>query len=137
MAKRILAFLLCFALMEVALAHPPGTGSVSYAHDLKPMIDKNPLLAELLKENFSIANDMAMGTRIGDETAPAIDGARIGPYYVDAVWHSKHGNKPVSLTIYTDVQFFDASGKLLGNDFHNATRIVETFSGISIEEPDD
>lgn len=131
------AFVLSFVLIPVTLAHPPGTGSVSYNQDLLPIIEKNLLLSTLLKENFTVTSDMAMGTRIGSTAAPALGGSRIGPYYVNAIWHSKSGDKPVLLTIYTDVQFFGASGKLLGSDWRRAKKVVETFDGISIEKPDD
>lgn len=134
--KQILAALLCAIVMQLALAHPPGTGSVSYKQDLLPIIDQNPLLSSLVKEDFTVTNDTAMGTRIGDSMAPALGGTRIGPYYVDAIWHSKSGDKPVSLTIYMDVQFFDKSGKLLGDDIEQAVKVVETFDGIGIEKSD-
>ena len=123
---KFLVFILGFALISLALAHPPGTESVSYNQDLLPIIDKNHLLSTFLKENFTMTNDPAMGTRIGNTAGPALSGTRIGPYYVNAIWHSKSGDRPVSLTIYTDVQFYDASEKLLGSDFQRAKKLVET-----------
>ena len=133
--KNILVALLCAVVMPLAFAHPPGTGLVSYKQDLLPIINANPLLSSLVKEEFTVTNDTAMGTRIGDSMAPALGGTRIGPYYVDAIWHSKSGDKLVSLTIYTEVQFFDNSGKLLGDDIGSAAKVVETFDGIAIEKP--
>ena len=110
-------------------------GSVSFAEDVLPLIKTRPKFEEFIRDTFHIT-DTGWGVRIGNEAMPHLGGARMGPYEFQAVWHSRHGDVPVTLVVDTDIKFFDRKGREIRNgQLKNAINFKEMFTSIEIEPP--
>ena len=125
-SKAIFLALLLIPLTSMA------DGSVSFKDDLVPLLQKKPLLLQLIQESFTVHGD-PMGVRIGNEAAPGLGGTRIGPYVIPLIWHSSKGDVSAKLTLNTATTFYDKDGHVLGDDIHNATKVVEAADSISID----
>lgn len=126
MKKMIVSLLLFIPLNAFA------DGSVSFKADILPILKKQPLVAQFVTESFSVVSDPE-GVRIGDTVIPSLGGARIGPYTMDVVWHSRKGDVPAELTINTKNSFFDKDGNQLTSDLHTAAKVSQEFDSFSLQ----
>ena len=121
--------------LNLIAAPARADGSVSFVADVLPLIKARPNFEEFIRSTFHIT-DTGWGVRIGNEVMPHLGGARMGPYEFQAVWHSRHGDVPVTLVVDTDIKFFDRKGREIRNgQLKNAANLKETFSAIEIEPP--
>ena len=130
-----LAFCAIASSLSLIAAPAQADDSVSFTADVLPLIKARPAFEKFIRDTFHIT-DTGSGVRIGNEATPHLGGARMGPYEFQAVWHSRHGDVPVTLVVDTDIRFFDRKGREIRNgQLKNATDLKETFSAIKIEPP--
>lgn len=122
--------LLIIFFIHIGLTY--ADGSVSYKNNILPIIKQNSFMANFIENTFKIEGD-AEGIRLGNDVAPAVSGSRTGPYTMKAFWRSPSGDIPATLTIYTQIKFYDEKGNLLKDDITSATKIIETFDSLSLE----
>ncbi|HEY2021548.1 hypothetical protein [Paraburkholderia sp.] len=124
--------LFCALLVPTAYAE----GSISFIDNILPMLKERPQFKDFIAQSFSVT-DTGWGIRIDSPTMPHMSGARMGPYRFQAIWHSPHGDTPVTLVIDTKTEFFDSHRRqITGSDLRGATSISETLDSIEVEPPE-
>ncbi|MCP5535348.1 MAG: hypothetical protein H7A51_03835 [Akkermansiaceae bacterium] len=104
-------------------------GSVSFADDVKPLLDQQPALKKLILDTFEVSN-IGVGVRLGRHFTE-LGGARIAPYEFEAT--SKVSGKKFLLTIHCKTVFVLANGKEAGEDeIFSATETRQTFTHFSV-----
>ncbi|MFT4065767.1 hypothetical protein [Paraburkholderia sp.] len=128
----LIAGLLSALLVSTACAE----GAISFNDNIVPMLKDRQQFKEFISQSFSVT-DTGWGVRIDSPTMPHMGGVRMGPYRFQAIWHSPHGDTPVTLVIDTKTEFFDSHRrKINGSDLRGATSITETLDSIEIEPPE-
>jgi hypothetical protein len=137
MSRRLCVNSLIGALTGVLLVTAArAEGSVSFSDDIMPMLEKRPQFERFIVQSFSVL-DTGWGVRIDSPLLPHMGGVRTGPYRFQAVWHSAHGDVPVTLVIDTTIEYFDRRHRLItGDDLRDTTSILETLDSIEIDPPD-
>ena len=92
-------------------------------------------LLKTIQTNFYLSY-ASTGTRIGGQIAPALGGARVGPYITCARPVGSVGTYTLSLVFNTDTKYVDKNGEFvpLGK---NSVRIVEKVTNVQIESAAD
>ena len=87
-------------------------GSVGFEEDVLPILKFRPFFEKFILETFKMRyNGNGWGVRIGNEAIPHLGGARIGPYKFQATWRDSNGDIPITLTINTNIKFFNRVGR--------------------------
>jgi hypothetical protein len=122
-------------LFAAVLALPSlvaAEGTVSFQHDVMPILMQRPFFAKVLLDTFDF-KDTVVATTIGREVSPTLALHRIGPYRVQARKKGEPGpGYDMIIVIDTTVHFLDKAGKEVQSP-RNAVAIREEFDSIEID----
>lgn len=115
--------MLATTLHILAIFSITTAGSVEFAADVAPLLENRPALQRQIDGlEFPV---LGTGRRIDFDACPALVGSRVGPYHFLA-WDTR-AEAWVEVTFLTQVEFFDAEGRLIGEgeDLYAAVKLRE------------
>ena len=127
MIKKILLFVFIFGAF---ISQVFAGGSFCLDIELKPILNQQPLIKDLVLETFDIA-ESGWAHRIGQQVNEKFGGRRLGPYSIKAKPKGQEGDYIFELIFHTEHIFLDKGGKV--TDLRNADTIKEKFNSIEIK----
>ena len=111
-------------------------GSAGFRENLLPLLKKNPIFARFILTSFEFYGETGYANRLGNEAAPHLGGARIGPYEFPACYVKDQQRVPVTLVVNTNIRWWYKDGsEAKGNVLHldKAVRFEEKLDSIEIK----